>query len=161
MRISLSFLFWGYAIAYSIHIVEESSLAGGFVNMVKENIWADYDMKNFFWFNTFLYLTNITGIILYDVYGGSWIVFPLSLAWMFVTNGIWHLIGSIITKKYSPGLVTSPIYWILMYMIIRYNKVNAIISNSQMIISFIFGLSITILMIGSLFVAKKLFATKD
>jgi predicted neutral ceramidase superfamily lipid hydrolase len=160
MEISLSILFWCYAIAYSIHIVEESSIAGGFVNMVKRNIWSEYNIIKFFCFNTFLYLTNVIGIILYDTHNG-WIIFPLSFSWMFVTNGIWHLVGSIITKKYSPGLATSPIYWILMYFIIKYNKIHPSISNSQMFISFIFGLLITILMIGSLFLGQRLSNTKN
>lgn len=157
MEISLNIIFWGYAIAYSIHIIEEISAAGGFVKMVKKHIWPEYSIRKFFWFNTFLYSTNVAGIIIFELQGGNWIIWPLSFAWMFVTNGVWHLLGSIINRKYSPGLATSPIYWILMYFIIQYNQATSVISTSQMFISIIIGLTITILMIGSLFLGKKLF----
>jgi len=41
--------------AYSVHIVEESCMADGFVNMVIDNIWPEYNSKQFFCFNLFLY----------------------------------------------------------------------------------------------------------
>lgn len=161
MEISLNLLFWCYPIAYSIHIIEETSVAGGFINMVKEDIWSDYSIKKFFWFNTFLYFTTVLGIILYELYHGWWILFPLSFAWMFVTNGIWHLIGSVKSRRYSPGLATSPIYWILMYWIIRYNRADPTISDLQMYISFMIGLTITVLMISSLFLGSKYLSNKE
>ncbi|MHA1728679.1 MAG: HXXEE domain-containing protein [Promethearchaeota archaeon] len=154
MEITLSIMLWLYAAAYSIHIVEESTVGEGFVRMM-QRYWSEYDGKKFFGFNTLLYSIFITGLILYEVLGGAMVIFPLSFAWMFVTNGLWHLIGTILSKRYSPGLITSPIYWILMYFIIRYFLLESKIVLNNFLISLVIGTIMTCLMIGSIFYVKK------
>ena len=60
------------------------------------------------------------GLVFFDIFDGLWLIWPLSFAFMLVTNGIWHLVQTIVLKEYSPGLATSPIYWVIMYFIIRF-----------------------------------------
>ena len=151
MDISVSLMFWFFAIALSIHIVEESTVGGGFVNMVKSQFWPAYDHKRFFWFNTACYLFLAISTVAYELCAGAWIVLPLSFAWMLVTNGFWHVIGTVFSRTYSPGLITSPIYWILMYFLIRYNLLRGQIEASHFVISTVVGSLATVLMIGSLF----------
>jgi|SRR5690554_758411 len=142
--------------AYSIHIVEESCVADGFVNMVKKHIWPEYTHKQFFWFNLFLYSFHVLSIILYETFGGHWALLPLSFSWMFVTNGLWHLLGSIAYKSYSPGLATSPLYWILMRFIIKHQQAT-LISRTQMISALLLGTLFTILMVASLYLGRILY----
>ena len=156
MNIPLNILFWGMEAAYLIHCLDETVTGGGFVNMVKKHFWSEYSAKKFFWFNTGLHSINIISIILYEIFGGGWVILPLSLSWLFVTNGFWHVLEAAIFKEYSPGLMTSPFYWIIMYFIIRYSFLQGNISPSNLIISIIIGTIITILMIGSLFVMRRL-----
>ena len=77
------------------------------------------------------------------------------MSWMFVTNGIWHLMGTFLFKEYSPGLMTSLLYWIVMYLIIRYSLIPGDIIMWQFIVSLVIGLLLTVLMIDSLFLQKR------
>ncbi len=154
MDIPLNILFWAMEASYCIHCVDETVAGRGFVSMVKKFFWPEYDGKKFFWFNTGAHLINILGIVLYEILGGNWVVIPLSISWVFVTNGFWHVFGTVMFKEYSPGLMTSPLYWIVMYLMIRYSFLQGNISPSNFIISIVIGTVITILMIGSLFVMR-------
>ena len=152
----LNVLFWAMEAAYIIHCLDEAVVGGGFVKMVKKRFWPEYSARKFFWFNAGLHIINITVIILYEVLGGGWVVLPLSISWLFVLNGLWHVLGTVILKEYHPGLLTSPLYWIVMYFIIRYSFLPGDILMSHFIISIIVGAVLTILMIGSLFIIRRL-----
>jgi len=143
-------------VAYLIHCLDETIAGEGFVNMVKKHFWPEFSGKMFFWFNTSIHLINIFSIILYEIFGENWVIFPLTISWVFVTNGFWHVLGTVMFKEYSPGLMTSPIYWIIMYFIIRYSFLQGNISVPNFIISIVIGAIITILMIGSLFARRWL-----
>jgi hypothetical protein len=155
MNIPLNILFWGMEAAYLVHCLDETIAGGGFVSMVKRRFWPEYSAKKFFWFNTGLHLVNVISIILYEIFAGRWVIAPLSLSWLFVTNGLWHVLEAAMFKEYSPGLMTSPLYWIIMYFIIRYSFLQGDISTSHFIISAIVGTVVTVLMIGSLFVMRR------
>jgi len=154
MNVPANFLFWASVIVLCAQIVEKSA-DGRFVNMVKKRFWSDYSGRTFFWFHAVLLLAYIVGIVLYEVLGGSWIIFPLSFAWILVTNGFWHVVATGIFREYSPGLITSPIHWILMYFIMRYNLVQGNIVRSHFIASAIIGALITALIVGGFFVVSR------
>jgi len=109
MEIPLNILFWAMEAAYLVHCLDETVAGGGFVDMVKKNFWPEYSGKMFFWFNTLLHVVNIVSIILYEVFGGAWVIAPLSMSWLFVTNGLWHVLGTAMFREYHPGLITSPL----------------------------------------------------
>jgi hypothetical protein len=157
LAIPISFIFWAYVIAYIIHILDESLLGETFVGMVKNYCWPEYEWKHFFGFNTILITLFITSIVLFELFYGLWIIAPLSFVFLFTTNGLWHLIGTILTKKYSPGLATSLIYWILFYFLVKYSFIDNQIDISIIIISGIIGTFLTVLMISSFLIFKKKF----
>ena len=47
--IPISFIFWGYVIAYVIHILDESLLGETFVGMVKSTFFAQIQLEALFW----------------------------------------------------------------------------------------------------------------
>jgi len=161
MEFTISVLLWGYVAAYCIHIVEEYSVGVGFVAMMKKHFWPQYTARMFFGFNTMLLSALVLGLILFDILGGYWIIWPLGLAFLFVTNGIWHLLQTIVLQEYSPGLITSPIYWLIMYFIIRYYYLTAEISIMIMIISALIGSILTFLMFGSAYYQRIHMITKN
>lgn len=55
MDIPLNILFWAMEAAYCIHCVDETVAGHGFINMVKNFFWSEYNEKHFFWFNTGLH----------------------------------------------------------------------------------------------------------
>jgi hypothetical protein len=157
LMIPISFLFWGYVAAYVVHILEESLLGENFVEMVRKNFWPEYQWKHFFGFNTLLMSLIILSIILYEVLGGAWVIIPLIFVFQMVTNGLWHVGFTLITKKYSPGLLTSILYWMLWYFIFRYSFLPGEIVVSHFVIAAIVGTAITVLMIVSFRLFKRRF----
>ena len=100
--------------------MEEYSSGDGFVTMMQKRFWPEYTGTMFFGFNTMLLIVLTIGLVCFDIFDGLWLIWPLSFAFMFVTNGMWHLVQTIVLKEYSIGLATSPIYWVIMYFIIRF-----------------------------------------
>ena len=149
MTISPNVLLWAFLMAFSIHIVEESTVGGGFVQMMKKNFWPEYDGRKFFWFNLILFSLFAIGTALFEIFQQAWVIWPLSFAFLCVTNGIWHLLQTAILREYSPGLITSPIYWISMYFIVRSNLLTGEINPSHFWIALAIGTLMTLLMFGS------------
>jgi hypothetical protein len=154
LSIPIQLLFWGFVAAYVIHILEESVLGENFVDKVRNNFIPFYDWTKFFWFNTFLLSLNVVAIIVYDIEGGRWIVFPLSLAVERTLNGIWHFGETVVTRKFSSGLLASTLTWILAYLLIRYSLLKGEILPLDFSIAFMIGALITALMFGALFITK-------
>jgi hypothetical protein len=157
--IPIEIIFWGFVAAYVIHILEESVVGEVFVEKVKKKFWAEYNWTKFFGFNTLLMSLNIISIVLFDIMRGGWLIFPLALAFERIFNGFWHLGETIITKKYSSGLLASVLTWILGYFIIRYSLLKGEIPAVYFIISVTIGLLMTCVMLWMIFHppgAKKL-----
>jgi hypothetical protein len=145
--IPVNFVFWGFVFVYVLHILEESILPETFVEKVKRLYFPEYSRKMFFSFNTVLLIFNISAVIIFEETGGTWIVFPLSLAVERIFNGFYHLTETIISKKYSSGLLTSVISWILGYLFVKYSLLKGEIPLNLFILSVIIGFSIFALMI--------------
>ncbi len=148
MEITLSVLFWGYVIAYCVHVIEELTVGEGFVEMMRKTFYLEYSGRMFFGFNLMIFLVFMVGIVLFEVFGGVWVIWPLSFAFMFVTNGFWHLLQTIVLREFSPGLITSTIYWILMYFITRYFLLTGEILLLYFVIAAVIGTLITLVMFG-------------
>lgn len=160
ISLPVTFIFWGYVVAYVIHLIDESLMGETFVGMVQKN-FGPIQWKHFFAFNTLFMTLAISSNIIYEILGYNWILLPLTFVFIFTTNGIWHLVATIITKKYSPGLVSSLLYWLLFYFILRYSILTGEISPSISLLAAIIGTLITILMIGSLILMRRKYFPKQ
>jgi hypothetical protein len=154
ISLPVTFIFWGYIVAYVIHLIDETVMGETFVGMVQRN-FGPIQWKHFFIGNTLIMSLAIGANIVYEILGHGWIILPLTFVFIFTTNGIWHLAGTIISKKYSPGLASSLLYWLLFYFIFRYSILPGEIPSSHSIPSAIIGTTITVLMIGTLFLMRK------
>lgn len=143
----INFIFWGFVFVYVLHILEESMFPEVFVEKVKRLYFPEYNWLTFSCFNTFLLILNISAVILFEGRGGAWIIFPLSMATERIFNGFYHLTETLISKKFSSGLLTSVISWILGYMIIRYSLIKGEILINHFIIAVLTGVLIFSLMI--------------
>ena len=156
LAIPIELVFWGVVAAYVVHILEESILGEVFVEKVRKRFWPEYSWRKFFGFNTILLCLNIAAILIYTTIGGGWIIFPLALTFERIFNGLWHLIETVVTRKYSSGLLASFLTWILGYLIIRYSFLKGEISESQLVIAVVIGLLVTVAMFVSLLNVAKL-----
>ena len=151
MEITLGVLFWGYVMAYCVHVIEEVAVGEGFIEMMRKTFYPEYSGRMFFGFNLMIFVTFVVGIILFEALGGIWVIWPLSFAFMFVTNGLWHLLQTIVLRKFSSGLITSPLYWILIYFITRYFLLTGEILLLHFVISAVIGTIMTLVIFGLAF----------
>jgi len=154
--VPISLIFWGFVAAYVLHILEESTLGETFVAKMQARIWPEYGWKHFIGFNTILLSLHVLAIALYEVLGGAWVIFPLGMAFERILNGFWHLIESLVTKRFASGLLTSLLFWILGYFLVRYAFLQDQLSGLWILISGFIGLTLTGAMFGSMLWMKKI-----
>src|ERR1700733_15545542 len=117
----LSLIFWAFLVAYIVHILDETLVNGGFVQWIANNFWPAYSDRMFFWFNAGAIALVAVGNIIFDSFGGQWVILPLVFVAGFVTHALTvHLYWTIRRNTYSPGLVSSLLYIIIFYLLIKY-----------------------------------------
>jgi hypothetical protein len=136
----LSILFWALFASYIVHILDETLLNGGFVKWVADNFWPTYRVRMFFWFNAaFLGMLALSNV-LFDSLGGHWVILPLIFLAGFVTHALtFHLYWTIRLNTYSPGLLTSPLYIMVFYLVVRYGVGGHLITGADFAIGTVAG----------------------
>jgi hypothetical protein len=116
----LSLLFWALFASYVVHILDETLLNGGFVQWIADNFWPGYTARMFFWFNAGALAAIAISNLLFDSLGGHWVILPLIWVAGFVTHALTvHVYWTIRRNTYSPGLVSSLLYVMVYYLVIR------------------------------------------
>jgi Protein of unknown function with HXXEE motif len=138
----LSILFWAFFASYVVHILDETLLNGGFVKWISENFWPTYNIRMFFWFNAAFIVAIVVSNMLFDSFGGHWVILPLIFVTGFVTHVITvHLFWTIRLNTYSPGLVTSLLYVVIFYLLIKYGVGGHLISHKDFAIGTVVGIA--------------------
>jgi hypothetical protein len=102
-------------------LLDETLMNGGFVQWVRTNFWPQYTQSMFFWFNAVAVVAITASNVLFDLFGGHFVVLPLFWLAGFALHGVTvHVFWTVRQRDYSPGLVTSALYWILAYLLLRY-----------------------------------------
>jgi hypothetical protein len=129
---NLDVLSWAFLASFAIHIVDETTMNGGFIQWFQASFWPTYTARMNFWFNGGAAVAIAAGILLYDLFGGHWIVLTLIWSIGFALHGVTlHLFWTIRQRSLSPGLATSVIYWIMAYFFVRYGFVAGQIASSD------------------------------
>jgi hypothetical protein len=137
----LSILFWAFFAAYVMHVLDETLVNGGFVKWIADNFWPTYHMRMFFWFNAAFLAAIAISNVLFDTLGGHWVILPLIFIAGFVTHAFTvHLYWTIRRNTYSPGLLTSSLYLVIFYLLVRYGLGNSIITVQDFAIGTILGI---------------------
>lgn len=114
-------LLWAFLASFVVHVLDETVINGGFVRWLQTNFWPSYTGRMNFWFNGAFLLGVAASNVLYDVFGGHWIILALVCPIGFAVHGVTvHLFWTIRQRALSPGLLTSILYWIIAYFFIRY-----------------------------------------
>jgi hypothetical protein len=136
----LSVLFWAFFASYVVHIIDETLINGGFVKWIADNFWPTYHARMFFWFNAAFLVAVAAGNVLYDCFGGHWVIAPLIFIGGFAAHVFTvHLYWTIRLNTYSPGLVTSLLYLVIFYLVIRYGVGGGLISNKDFAVGTVTG----------------------
>jgi hypothetical protein len=143
MAFPLILSFWFLVAAYVIHVIDESLLGGSFVQKVREHWWPEYTWTKFFWFNTAYFIIMIASVVAYDFLGGAWLILPLAWSIERTCNGFWHVWWAIHFREYSPGLVSSILFWMQFYFILRYGRTSEMFARPIFIPALVIGLMFT------------------
>jgi len=131
----LSIIFRTFLASYIVHILDETILNGGFVKWIADNFWPTYHMRMFFWFNAAFILAIDISNVLFDGFGGYWVMLPLIFVAGFATHAVTlHLFWTIRRNTYSPGLLTSTLYLVIFYLLTRYGLCDHLISKTDFVI---------------------------
>jgi hypothetical protein len=74
---SLDLLVWAFLASYMIHLVDETTMNGGFIQWIKTNFWPTYTARMNFWFNSGATVAITVSNVLYDLFGGRWVILVL------------------------------------------------------------------------------------
>jgi hypothetical protein len=100
---------WLFPFTFLFHILEE--YYGGFPHWVARVFGAELSPSQFLNFNTFFWVVMAVGTLAAMLIPFlRW--FALMFAAMVTINGSAHLIGSVATMSYSPGVITGTILWL-------------------------------------------------
>lgn len=120
----MDILLWMFLAAFIVHLIDETAVNGGFIAWIRSNFWPTYTAQMNFWFNTGFILAIAASNVLYEVFGGHWIILVLIFPSGFALHGLTvHLFWTMRQQSVSPGLPTSVLYWIMIYFFIRYGLV--------------------------------------
>lgn len=138
----LSLLFWAFFASYVVHILDETLLNGGFVRWIVDNFWPRYTMRMFFWFNAGAIGAIAISNLLFDSLGGHWVILPLLFLAGFVTHvATVHVYWTMRRHTYSPGLLTSLLYVLVFYLVIRDGLAPHLISGADFAIGTTVGVA--------------------
>ena len=116
----LTFLFWSNFAAFTAHLLDETMMAGGFVAFIQRHFWAGFATNDFFTANA-VWLTLIAvSNLLYDWLGKRVAFIPMAFVWERVFNAFFHIGSALYFKEYSPGLATSGLFLVILYLVFRY-----------------------------------------
>jgi hypothetical protein len=138
----LNILFWAFFASYIIHILDETLLNGGFVQWITNNFWPTYHVRMFFWFNAAFIGAIAASNILFDSFGGHWVILPIIFIAGFATHTLTvHFYWTMRLNTYSPGLLTSLLYLAILYLLIRYGLYGLLISETDFAIGMVVGVA--------------------
>ena len=111
----MSFLSWSLAGAASIHIIEEFAFPGGFKAWwcaYKPDIAASVSNRFLIIINGILIAFSVIVALAVSAPKGNGVAAWLTLAALLFSNAIFHIIGAIQTKRYSPGMISGIVLYI-------------------------------------------------
>jgi hypothetical protein len=102
---------WLFPTTYAIHLLEEYFVLGGFPRWVRQALAIQFSDGEFLAWNGFAFVLMCVG---------SWLVshdsrfrfIEIALALAVLGNALAHLLGSVLTRTYSPGLITAVVVWV-------------------------------------------------
>ena len=146
----LHLLFWALLASYVAHLLDETMMNGGFVSWVQTSFWPGYTTRMFFWFNAGAIAGIALSNLVFDAFGGHWVILPLLWVSGFVVHGVTvHIFWTVRRRDYSPGLVTSVLYWTVGYLVAKYGYAAGLISGAD----FWVGAAIGAVLIGGFLTA--------
>lgn len=155
-RIPLRYMFWAILYSFIINLLDETMMNGGFVEGMRTHFWAGFSSDKFFFMNGLFIFFITLSILIYERRGGRWVMFPLFWAMERTFNGFWHVSWTFAFLSYSPGLVTSGLFWIITYLLIKENYGQGDFTKRQLLTATGAALIFETLFLGTILVIPLL-----
>ena len=149
----LTFLLWANFAAFAMHIMDETLMGGGFVPFIQRHFWNGFAWTDFFTANAVWFILIGVSNLLYDLLGNRFALIPaipLAFLWERVFNAFFHIGTTFCFKEYSPGLVTSVLFFVILYLVGRFVVLRGHISWSLFFVSSIPALIFETVFISSM-----------
>ena len=111
----LPLLAWSLTIAVLIHVFEEFAFPGGFRNWwcnYRPDIASSVTTGYLIMINAVLVLMSMLIAVAAEARRGNGVAAWLTLAALLAGNAIFHLVGAVQTKRYSPGMISGALLYI-------------------------------------------------
>jgi multisubunit Na+/H+ antiporter MnhF subunit len=102
---------WLFPVTYVVHLLEEYFVAGGFPNWAQRALGIQLSNREFVAWNAFALAAMCAGALLVSRYRRFRYI-EIGLAIAVLGNVAAHVLGSLATQTYSPGLITGVVVWI-------------------------------------------------
>lgn len=101
---------WLFPVSYLAHILEEWLAGERFYFWVRRITGRTMSSRAFFVLNGMFLAAMVGAVLLVRAGRALWLIPALGL--VVGVNGLGHLLGAVVTRTYSPGLVTGALAWI-------------------------------------------------
>jgi hypothetical protein len=102
---------WLFPLTYAVHLLEEYFVGGGFPSWAQRALGIQLSNREFVAWNAFALAAMCAGALLVSRYRRFRYI-EIGLAIAVLGNVAAHVIGSLATLTYSPGLITGVLVWI-------------------------------------------------
>ena len=100
---------WLFPLTYVLHLCEEYWGGEGFPIWISRMAGVSFTNQEFLVLNTFALVFMTVGASLIFKYDWRWLL--IALGGVVFINGTLHLVFSIVTRSYSPGLISGVLCW--------------------------------------------------
>ena len=142
-RLKPKHIAWFLPAAYLLHLIEEYFGGEGFYSWFSSLLNVDLSSLDFIVINSFGFTITLIIVILYNLNKVSNFLIA-ALGSLFFINGIIHLLASIFTASYSPGIITGIIIYLPLGVLV-FKKIFPLLPEDQRILSFIAGVAVQII----------------
>lgn len=111
---------WLFPLTYVLHLGEEYWGGEGFPQWISRVAGANFTEQEFLVLNSFALMLMTVGAWL--IYRNTWRWLLVGLAGVVLLNGGLHLVFSILTWSYSPGLISGVLCWMPLGIVILYRQ---------------------------------------
>lgn len=101
---------WLFPITYLIHLGEEYFGGEGFAAWINRVAGANFSVRDFLVLNAIGLMFMSVGVVL--IRKNSWRWLLVGLSGVVAINGLLHFFGSLLTRSYSPGLISGVLCWL-------------------------------------------------
>lgn len=111
---------WLFPLTYVLHLTEEYWGGEGFPQWISRVAGTSFTEREFLVLNSFALVLMTFGAWL--IYRNTWRWLLVGLAGVVFLNGALHLVFSLLTWSYSPGLISGVLCWIPLGIVITYRQ---------------------------------------